>query len=446
MRTLIKNGTVITMNKKREKGVMSILIEDDIITAIYPEGRFPGDVILPAENTEVIDAAGKVILPGFINGHIHADMLLCRGLGDGLTLHEQGGNSLPGRHSWFRKQLTYENRRIGREIQYMEALRSGTTYICDFLFWAGVDEDVCSAFETTGIDGAAVIDYRNDFLFAETRKDSELRKIFEHIRKGGYQPMLQGPSEESFDTELLLALKSTAKRQDVKIMLHMAETKIREAMIVEKFGMTPVRYLNDIGFLSSNIIGSHGVYIDEDEARMLADSGTTIVNSPVAEMKIADGAAPVRMLLDRSIPVGLGTDGPLWNDSANMFGEMKTLMLLQRLKYGASSFSAYDALEAATIGGARAIGMDDEIGSIEVGKKASLSIIEMNKVSLVPIYNGLAGNLIENIVSSAQPSDIDSVFVNGNPIIRKGEFATIDEMSRVERAQNVGNELFSRLK
>jgi 5-methylthioadenosine/S-adenosylhomocysteine deaminase len=179
---------------------------------------------------------------------------------------------------------------------------------------------------------------------------------------------------------------------------------------------------------------------------MLALNGSTIVNSPVAEMKIADGAAPVCMLLDKSIPVGLGTDGPLWNDSANMFGEMKALMLLQRLMNGASSFTSYDALEAATIGGARALGLDEQIGSIEQGKKASLIILDTNKVNLVPIYDGAAGNLIENIVSSAQPSDINSVFVNGNAVIRDGEFTTIDEMSRVERAQNVGKELFSRLK
>ena len=258
--------------------------------------------------------------------------------------------------------------------------------------------------------------------------------------------MLQGPSEESFDTELLLDLKSTAEREDVKIMFHLAETKIREAMIEEKFGMTPVRYLNDIGFLTPNTIGSHGVYIDENEAEMLADSGTAIINSPVAEMKISDGAAPVRMFADKTIPVGLGTDGPLWNDSANMFGEMKTLMLLQRLINGASSFSAYEALEAATIGGAKALGLDDEIGSIEVGKKASLILLDTDKVNLVPIYDGLAGNLIENIVSAAQPADINSVFVNGNPVIRNGEFTGIDEMSRIQEAQNVGKELFSRLK
>jgi 5-methylthioadenosine/S-adenosylhomocysteine deaminase len=425
---------------------MSILIEDDIIAAIYPEGRLPEGEIMPDENTEIIDAKGQVILPGFINGHIHADMLLSRGLGDGLTLHEQGGNSLPGKNDWFKKQLSYENRTLGREIQYMEALRSGTTYICDFLFWTDLDEDNCAALKNTGIDGSVVVDYRKDFLFPERRSSKELNAIFEHFRSNGYRPMLQGPSEESFDTELLLDLKSTAEREDVKLMLHLAETKTREAMIIEKYGMTPVRYLNDIGFLSPNIIGSHGVYIDDKEAGMLALNGSTIVNSPVAEMKIADGAAPVCMLLDKSIPVGLGTDGPLWNDSANMFGEMKALMLLQRLMNGASSFTSYDALEAATIGGARALGLDEQIGSIEQGKKASLIILDTNKVNLVPIYDGAAGNLIENIVSSAQPSDINSVFVNGNAVIRDGEFTTIDEMSRVERAQNVGKELFSRLK
>ena len=453
--TLIKGGLVITMNGKKSIARMSILIDGEKIVGLFPEEAErninPGED-LPAEwkekadgNLEIIDAEGKIILPGFVNGHIHADMLLCRGLGDGLTLHEQAGDSLPGRNRWFRKQMTRESRHIARIIQYMEALRSGTTFICDFLFWAEEGDNICSAFQSTGMDGAVVIDYRNDFLHQERRNPAQLKRIFQHILGGGYKPMLQGPAEEDYDTNVLLDLVSIAREEKVKIMLHLAETRTRKDMSVKRFGKTPVSYLDEIGFLGPDIIGSHGVYISFEEAGRLADSGTTIVSSPVAEMKISDGVAPVRMLLDRSVPVGLGTDGALWNDSANMFGEMKALMLIQRLVNGASSLSCYEALEAATIGGARAIGMEREIGSIEEGKKASIFIIDPNRVNLVPVFVGRNSNVVENIVSSAQPADIETVFVNGKKVIEKGEFTLNDERDAIRQAQRLGEKLFANL-
>ncbi len=446
MRILIKNGIVISMDKNHQVEEMSVLIEDELIRAVFASEEQIPDELLGDTELEIIDAGGMAVLPGFINGHIHADMLLTRGLGDGLSLHEQGSKeSLPGRNNWFKDQLSSSNRMLGREIQYIEALRTGTTYICDFLFWVDSNDDICSPFRTTGINGAVVIDYRKDFMFPERRDSDELSCLLNSIREAGCDSMLQGPSEEDFETKLLLDLKSIVESKDVKLMLHLAETRLRCEMIMESFGKTPVSYLNDIGFLGSEVIGSHGIYINENEAEMLASTGTTIVNSPVAEMKIADGAAPVRMLLDKGVAVGLGTDGPLWNDASNMFGEMKTLMLLQRLINGPGAFSAWDALEAATIGGARALGLESRLGSIEEGKEASIIILDLMKPNLVPSYKGISGNLIENIVSSAQPSDIDTVFVKGKKIICNGSFVDIDEKMMIKEAQILGEKLFSDL-
>ena len=441
MKTLLENGLVVTMDSEKRIGNFSVLVDNDDIASVATEKmghKYEQDI-------SVIDASNMIIIPGFINGHIHGDMLLARGLGDGLSLHQQGGNSLPGRKKWFSNQLNSKTRALSRELQYIEALRSGTTFICDFLFWTENNEKICSPFEKTGINGSIVIDYRRDFLNPQRRSDNELKKIFNNIRKNGYIPMLQGPSEEDFSTELLLDLKRIAKEEVVNIVLHLAETQLRKEIIEKKFGMTPVKYLNKIGFLGPEIIGSHGVHIDDEEISMMVNNGTAIINSPVAEMKISDGAAPMAQFIRNGGIMGLGTDGALWNDSANMFGEMKTLMLLQRLQNGASSFSAYEALEAATIKGAHALGLDKSMGSIESGKKASLTMIDINKPHIAPIYHGNVSNVVETLVSCVQPSDVDTVFVNGEIVLGQGEFRKLDELKKIEEIQELGTRLFSTL-
>jgi 5-methylthioadenosine/S-adenosylhomocysteine deaminase len=419
-RIIIRDILTLTLDPANRIGTFSIVIQDGLITRVF-------ETPVPCTRQDLcIDGLNRVALPGFINGHVHGDVLLARGLGDGLSLHDQQDASLIGRKRWFRQELTAEARSLGRTVQYAEALKGGTTFLCDFLFWLDPKDDACGPFAATGIKGAVAFDYRRDFLTDAIREDGEIRGIIDTLTHAGLLPVLQGPSEESFDPAILSSVKSTAKRFSLPIQLHLSETRRRRDIVREKFAKSSVGFLKDIGFLDERVMGSHGVYLDETDLGILAASGSSIVNSPTAEMKIADGTAPVARMLSHGISVGLGTDGALWNDSSDMFREMKTLMLLQRVTQGASAFSSAQALYAATMGGARCFGIDRLYGSIEEGKRASLTLVDTHSPHLVPLYTGRQSNALQNIVSCAGAGDVDTVLVDGEIVVENGRLTKLD--------------------
>jgi 5-methylthioadenosine/S-adenosylhomocysteine deaminase len=237
-------------------------------------------------------------------------------------------------------------------------------------------------------------------------------------------------------------LRSTSDAFGLPIQLHLAETVARKKIVMEKFGTSSVKFLKKQGFLSDRVVGSHGVFLDAEDIDILAASGVSIVSSPTAEMKIADGIAPVTKLIEGGVKVGLGSDGALWNDSSDMFEEMKNLMLVQRVSNGASSFSAYDALYAATMGGACALGVESIYGSIEKGKRASIAIIDVMRPNIVPIYHGARSNVVQNIVSCAKAQDVDTVLVDGEIVVESGVLLRFDAAALTRAVQEEGTRIF----
>jgi 5-methylthioadenosine/S-adenosylhomocysteine deaminase len=213
-------------------------------------------------------------------------------------------------------------------------------------------------------------------------------------------------------------------------------------LVEERFGRTSAGYLHDIGFLDERVIGSHGVYLDEQDRNLLLQSGARIVNCPTAEMKIADGIAPVVELRSLGVPLGIGTDGALWNDSSDLFGEMKSLLLVQRLAKGAGSISGYDCLHAATLGGASVFGLESELGSIEEGKRGDLVLLDRDRLHLVPLHRGELQNLYQLLTSCARASDVDTVLVGGRVVVEGGVLQTIDESSLRDRCQALAEQRF----
>ena len=436
---VIDNILTIPMAEDNAVGVYSIEISDGIFTKItknsIPEG---------SEDYH-IDGKGLVAIPGLINAHIHADILLARGLGDGLSLHEQGGNSFIADKQWFYNELDDNARILSRKLQYIEAIKSGTTYLCDFLFWNDPVDSIIEPFNFTGLDGAVVFDFRENFLSPKQLRREKLFQIKDVISQGSIKAMLQAPSEELFEKDLLCDLKKKSQDMDIPIHLHLAETQKRSQIVEAKYNKSPVEFLDSIGFLDKSVIGSHGVYFSDRDCELFSRAQASIVNSPVSEMKIADGIAPIVKMKRHGIPVGIGTDGALWNDSADMFGEMKMLMLLQRVCNGASSFSAQDALYAATLGGAKALGIDESHGSIQLGKKANIVLIDFHKAHLVPYYNGSNSNVVENLVSCAKPSDVKTVICNGTILLDDFRLIKVAEDDLIEECQELGESLFKEL-
>ena len=255
-------------------------------------------------------------------------------------------------------------------------------------------------------------------------------------------PIVEAPAEEGFEDDLLLQLMSWAQELDTLLHLHLAETTWRMDSIRERFNSTPVRYLRDLGFLNERVIGSHGVYLDRSDRDILRTSGASIVNCPAAEMKIADGIAPVSELIHEGIPVALGTDGALWNDSSDLFSEMKSLMLLQRVTKGADSLSAHDCLHAATLGGAQVFGLEKTLGSIVEGKRASIVLIDLDRPHLTPLHRLDEGNVLQLITSSARASDVDTVIVDGRIIVESGVLRTVDEEALMAKCQELADKQF----
>jgi len=435
MRLVIRDILTVTMNDRREIGRFSIVIDKDRIHSVSSRSVEirPGD--------SVIDGKNRIALPGFINGHIHCDITLARGLGDGLTLYEQDHDSFVSRKRWFKDELDREARYYGRLLQYAEALKSGTVFICDVPFWWEGD-DLVSPFKEIGVTGAVVLDYRTDFLTGKLVDETNYFDTAGILRKNGILPIVEAPSEEDFQEELLHMLRDRAEALDTLIQMHLAETKWRVDIIRQRYGKTPVEYLDDIHFLNERVIGSHGVYINEHELSLLSDRGAGIINCPSAEMKISDGTAPVPSLLKAGVPVGIGTDGALWNDSASMISEMKTLLLLQRVSSNPSAICPSDCLYAATMGGAKVFNLESDLGSIEPGKRACITIINFFNAHMLPLYHKNTSNVLENLVTCAHAADVEIVLIDGNIVVEGGKLKTFDETALLKKCQKLARERF----
>jgi len=435
---IIEDILTVTMNSRREIDRFSILIEGEKISSLSKRRfkRRPGDYVL--------EGSRKIALPGLINGHIHSDVTLARGLGDGYSLYEQDNDSFISRKKWFRNELDEEARYYSRLLSYAEAVKGGTTFICDVPFW-WYEDDLAAPLREIGIKGAVVLDYRKDFLKGTPIKKKVYFKAAEHLLNSGFMPIVEAPAEEDYEPQLLLRLRDWAEELDTPIQMHLAETRWRGEIVHRKFCRTSIEYLNDIHFLNRRVIGSHGVYINREELRILKETGVKIVNCPVAEMKISDGIAPVVQLIKAAIPVGLGTDGALWNDSSDMFSEMKSLMLLQRVAGSASSISPYECLYSATAGGAKVFNLEGELGSIEEGKRACIVIVDFFNPHMLPLYHGEASNVLQNLTSCTGAADVDTVIIDGKIIVEKGKLKTIDEGALLHKCQELGESRFKNL-
>lgn len=438
MGVIIKNVLAVTMNKKNEILKCNIIAEGKMIKKITTSG------LNASTNYRIIDGSGMICIPALINGHVHSDVTLAKGLGDGLSLYQQDYDSHVSRKNWFRDELRGEAGALSRLLLYCEAIKGGTGFICDIPFWP-YRTKLLEPIIKLRLRGAIAIDYRTDFLNGKVLEEAELIEKIEWIKSNGAIPVLSGPSEEHYEISLLKKLQKIAEKKDCFIHLHLAETKYRVGIIKQKYRATSVQFLDSIGFLSERLIGSHCVHLTENDIELLIKRGVRIVNCPTAEMKISDGIAPIVNFIDSGYYVGLGTDGALWNDSSDMIHEMKTLLLVQRVKYGAGRILPIDALSAGTIWGARTFGIEKEMGSIEEGKSASIAILNPNKPHVVPIYHGKTSNILQNIITCMNASDVETLLVDGNILMENKKITLIDEKEIIKKSQEIGSRRFSNL-
>jgi 5-methylthioadenosine/S-adenosylhomocysteine deaminase len=306
------------------------------------------------------------------------------------------------------------------------------------MYWS-LGKRSAKAMTETGIRGALAEDVRRDFVNQDDLVPvPELQVFIEECGRQGLIPVAAMPAEEDFDTRRLLDINKNLEALGMLRTMHLAETDWRIAAVETKFGLTPIDYLYRQGLLNKRFIGSHVVHASVGEIDHLKEAGVSVANTPLCEMKIADGIAPIPGMVRRGVNVCLGTDGAMWNNSNDIFREMKGMALLHSINSGVRSLSIREILSMATINGARTFGVDADLGTIEPGKLADLILIDTTAPHMQPLrQSGKHENVLSNIVYSATGADVTDVFIGGRRVVENRVLNSVDVpaiTARVRRA------------
>lgn len=427
----ISGAIIVSAHNGYRSFIGSVGVRGDRIEAVV-EGT-----LKKADCSTWIDGSGKILMPGLVNGHCHGDMTLARGLGDDLTLQEQ--NEAFADTNWFYTLIDDRDRFLSRQLTYCEALLSGTTFIMENMYW-GLGEESVRAMKEVGIRGALAEDIREDFTKPDLFVSPEyLDRYQEACSEGGIIPVLGSVSEEDYETGRLERIRKIADERKMRITCHLAETPWREDLVRERYQTTSIDFLCQNGFLGEHVIGSHVVHATGEEVRQLARTHTKVVNTPLCEMKIQDGIAPIPEMVRQGVTVCLGTDGAMWNNSNDIFREMKGMSLLHSVHEGIRSLKKTDILDMATINGAKCFGLEADYGTIEVGKKADFILIETRTPHMQPIHLGIRETVTSCLVYNATGSDVTDVFVDGKHVVENGVLQTMDVGKLMEQVQKAAD-------
>lgn len=426
---VINNVTVLPFDGKNDVIEMTdVYIHDD---RIYKVGKMDKQVKI----TRVIDGKGKILMPGLVNAHTHASMSLLRNYADDLPLHDWLNDMI-----WpIEAKMTPEDIYWGAMITIAEMIQSGTTTFCDMY---DEMEQVAKAVEQTGI--RAVLSYGSVERPEQTEERLEKYRNFYNncngMGDGRVSIMIAPHAPYTCSDSYIVKLKELADECRVGINIHLSETKKELDDSIAQYGKTPIQRMNDIDLFSTHTVAAHCVHITDEDIEIMKSKKVYPVNNPTSNLKLASGFAPVSKMLNAGIPVALGTDGSSSNNNVNMFEEIHLASILNKaVESDATAVSAYKALEMATINGAKALGLDSEIGSIEEGKKADLILINTDKPHLTPI-----NNVISAVAYSVQASDVDTVMVNGKILMENRKLMTIDINNVVKNTNKVVKSLLAR--
>ena len=437
---LITGGTIITMDADRrviENGF--IAVRGDTIVSMGPNSGMPFPKGVLAQQT--IDAKGKLILPGFINGHTHVPMVLMRGLIDDVTLDD-----------WLRKYIfpaearnvTEDYVRWGTRLAMAEMIRSGTTTFADMYYFEDAVAEETKAAGLRGFLGETWI----DFPAPDNKSEAEMAEYSERfIKKWQGDPLIHAAVAPhaiyTCSEKTLRDAAALARKYNAPILIHVAEMRKELMDSLANHGATPVQYLERISFLGPDVLAAHCIWVDYADMKILADHQVGCVHNPSSNMMLASGVAPVVDERAAGMRVGLGTDGPAGsNNDLDMMEEMDLAAKLQKTaRVDPRALGAKGALEMATIEGARALHMEKEIGSLETGKKADLVVLSLNVPNAVPMYD-----VYSQVVYALKASEVETVVVGGKMLLKDGKLLTVDEAKAMAKAKEYGAKVQASLK
>ena len=435
--TLILGGTILTLDKKNAKVKDGALaIRGDRIVALGVKD----EILRTFSGRERIDAPDTIIMPGLINAHTHAAMTCFRGIADDMDLMD-----------WLNHYIfPAEARNVDPELAYWgsllacaEMIRSGTTTFSDMYIF---EEETARAAKQAGMR-CLIGEVLFDFPSPNAKTPSEgLAYTEKLIQKWADDPLINIMVEPhalyTCSLDLLKAAKALADRYRVPLATHFLENRAEARQLKEKIGKHASRFLMEIGLLDERFIAFHGVMMDDEDIRIFADHGARVVHNPESNMKLASGVAPVSAMLKQGIVVGLGTDGCASNNNLDMFQELDTAAKLEKsARLDPTIMSAETVLRMGTCNGAGVLGLDDQVGTLEAGKKADVCIIDMNKPHLTPLYNEYS-----HLVYAVAGSDVETVLINGRVVMRNRRLTTIDEAEAMQRVRDIAVRIRKSLK
>ncbi|HUJ15435.1 MAG TPA: amidohydrolase [Thermoanaerobaculia bacterium] len=419
---VIRNGTILTMaGPNIAKG--GVAIDKGTIVAVGNISGYTGRT--------TIDATGEAVLPGFINTHTHVPMVLFRGIADDRALMDWLQHFIFPAEA---KNVTAEFVKWGTRLGAAEMIESGTTTFTDMYYF---EDEVAAEAKRAGLRAVAG-ETLIDFPAPDNKTwDAAMAYCRSYIKKWQGDPLitpaLAPHSPYLVSKEHLIDTRRLANELHAPILIHVSETKAEQKQIAEQHdGLTPAAYLDSIGFLGHDVVAAHGVWLDADDIRIFAEKGVGVAHCPRSNMMLADGIAPVVDMLKGGVNVGIGTDGPA--GSGNNLDMLEDTVLAARLqkvaKMDPTALSARKVLEMATIGGAKVLGLDTKIGTLEAGKRADIIIMNLQHVRTQPVY------AVESaIVYAATGDDVATTIVDGKVLMRDRKVLTVNVPEAIAKAK-----------
>jgi 5-methylthioadenosine/S-adenosylhomocysteine deaminase len=409
----------------------SVVIETGRITAVLPHDR----AITDYPEAEVVELDNQVLLPGLINAHTHAAMSLFRGIADDLPLMTWLNDHIwPAESKWVNPQFVED----GTELAIAEMLLSGTTCFNDMYFFPDVTARTAQKLGMRAVVGLIVIDFPTIWASDADEYISKGMQVHDEARSMPLISTAFAPhAPYTVSDAPLEQIRTFADELNIPIHMHVHETAQEVNDAKQANGVSPVERLNELGLLTPKMIAVHMTQLSDNEIELLAASGTHIAHCPQSNLKLASGFCPTHKLEQAGINIALGTDSAASNNDLDMLSEMQTAALVSKVVSGnAEAIPAYQAIEMATINGAKALNLDNEIGSIEVGKAADLISIDLNHPSMQPVYDPAA-----QIVYSASRQLVKNVWTNGRRMVENGALTNIDTKRLIAQSKRWGEKI-----
>jgi 5-methylthioadenosine/S-adenosylhomocysteine deaminase len=416
---LISGGTLLAMSEQMNIIENCLIgIKDGVIVSIQTKKNQISSV---ESAKEIIDASGCVVMPGLINTHTHLPMVAFRGKADDLPLMDWLNNHIfPLEARFVNKNMVYECAMLAMA----EMILSGTTTFCDAYFF---ESSIAEAAQFCSMRAVAAQGFA-DFATPDNPKYEKMMAAADRFvnRWKPYAPIITPAffchSPYTCSPATLVNVKQAAREADILYLTHLLEQRDEIEIIEHRYGKKPVRHLYDLGVLDEKTVAVHCNWLTKEDMEILADTGVGVSHNPESSMKLAAGVAPVAEMLERKINVGLGTDGAASNNDLDMFREMDSAAKIHKvISLNPTAMSAQSVLQAATIGGAKLLGLEKLIGSIEVGKRADIILIDMNQPHLTPVYN-----FYSHLVYAARGADVKTSIIDGKIVMKERKLLTID--------------------